>query len=222
LEANANLSRQPQSIDFAITAQDAHDRRHNLLGTIDFPRDALRLRLNQASLGAPDGAWKLLRPATVTKENELVSIEQFALKNGDREVSANGSFALSGRQDLSLNIDRLPVESLTGFLSQPPKLSGLLAMRGRIAGTAAAPEVRVSAQLNNATVAGQAYAGADAEVEYKDKQASLRFTVRQDSSHTLNGTGRVPLNLGWQNGWRADFGDGLEARAQSAGLSVGF
>jgi len=222
IEANAKLTRQPQSIDVTLAAQDSQNRKHNVAGTVDFSNDALAVHLNQASLAAPDGAWKLFRPATVIKRNDSISIDQFALRNGDREVSVSGSFALSGRQDLSINLDRLPVETLTALLAEPPKMSGLLALRARVTGTAAAPEVTTSARLSNATIGGQPYAGADADMAYRNKQASVHLVVRQDSTHTLTGTGNVPLDLSWQNGWRAEFGDGLDARAQSAGLSIAF
>jgi autotransporter translocation and assembly factor TamB len=223
IDASAKLSSQPsQSIQLNLNVQDAHDRKHSLSGTVDFLHDSLAVRLSQASLAAPDGVWKLSHPTTVTKRDDAFLIEQFALKNGDREVSLNGRAGLSGKQDVTLNVDRLPVETLTGFLSRPPKMSGLLAVQGRIAGTAAAPEITATARVSEAMIAGQSYAGADAEVNYKNKRVSARLVVRQDSAHTLNGTGVLPLNLSWQNGWRADFADGIELRAQSAGVSVAF
>ena len=222
IEANAKLSRQPQSIDLTLTAQDSQNRKHNVAGTVNFSGDGLAVHLNQASLTAPDGVWKLFRPTTVIKRNDSISIDQFALRNGDREVSVSGSFAFNGGQDLNVNVDRLPVETLTALLPESPKMSGLLALRARVTGTAAAPELTASARLSNTTIAGQPYAGADADIAYRDKQASVRLVVRQDSTHTLTGTGSVPLNLSWQSGWRAEFGNGLDAQAQSAGLSMAF
>ncbi|MGN6735983.1 MAG: translocation/assembly module TamB domain-containing protein [Candidatus Binatia bacterium] len=222
IEANAKLSRQPQSVDLTLSAQDSQNRKHNVAGTMDFSSDALIAHLNQAALIAPDGTWKLVRPATVIKRDDSISIDQFALRNGDRELSVGGHLAFNGGQDLSLTLERLPVETLTALLAEPPKMSGLLALRARVTGTAAAPELSASARLSNATIAGQPYDGADADLVYKAKQASVRLIVRQNSTHTLNGTGSVPLNLSWQNGWRAEFGEGFEARAQSAGLSMAF
>jgi autotransporter translocation and assembly factor TamB len=222
-DATAKLSQQPsRSIQINLSAQDSHERKHALSGTVDLLPDALNVRLSQASLSAPDGVWKLMSPATVSKGEDGISIAQLALKNGERELSLNGHFAFSGKQDLSLNVDRLPIETLTGFMSEPPKVSGLLAAQARVAGTAAAPEVSASARLTNAAIAGQAYAGANAEANYRNKRASLRLIVQQDSSHVLNGSGVVPLDLSWSSGWRAEFANGMELRAQSAGLSLAF
>ena len=222
-DATAKLSRQPsRSIQVNLSAQDNHERKHALSGTVDLLPDAINMHLSQASLSAPDGVWKLVSPATVSKNENGISIAQLALKNGERELSLNGTFAFSGKQDLALNIDRLPVETVTGFMSQPPKMSGLLAAQARITGTAVAPEVTASARLTNATIAGQAYAGANAEANYRNKRASLRLIVQQDSSHVLNGSGAVPLDLSWSSGWRAEFANGMELRAQSTGLSLAF
>ena len=90
-------------------------------------------------------------------------------------------------------------------------MTGLLAVKARIAGTAAAPEVTASARLSDASFAGHAYAGALADIDYKERKASLRLTVQQDAAHSLNGAGTVPLHLSWSDGWRADFAEGWYA-----------
>ena len=133
-----------------------------------------------------------------------------------------GRFGFSGPQDLNLNVERLPLDTLAAFMTQPPKMSGLLAVKARIAGTAAAPEISASARLSDASFAGQAYAGAVADVGYQSRKASLRLSVQQDATHSLNGAGTLPLNLSWHDGWRADFADGMELRLQSAGVSLAF
>src|SRR5437867_12897098 len=114
------------------------------------------------------------------------------MKNVDKELLLKGRFACAGKQDLTLNVDRLPLETVTAFFPQPPKMSGLLAVQARIAGTAAAPEIAASARLTDSMIAGQAYAGANADVNYKDKRTSLRLVLQQDSAHTPPRTRPVP------------------------------
>jgi autotransporter translocation and assembly factor TamB len=181
IDGTAKLSREPsESIEIELNAQDANDRKHALICAVGFPHDAIAVRLSQFSLSSPDGSWKLSRPATVTKRNDAFSIEQLSIKNGDKELSLNGRFAFVGKQDLTLNVDRFPLETLTAFFPQPLKMSGLLAMQARITGTAAAPEIAASARLTDSIIAGQPYAGANADVSYKDKRTSLRLAVQQD------------------------------------------
>jgi autotransporter translocation and assembly factor TamB len=223
IDATTKLSGQKSdSVQFDIGAQDSRQRKHALSGTLSYSPDVIVVRLSEAALASPDGSWKLLQPATVTKRGEAFSIEQLSMKNGDRELSLNGRFAFAGKQDVTLNVDRLPLETLMAFFPQQTKASGLLGVQARIAGTAAAPEVSASARLSNPTIEGQAYQGASADVNYKNRQASLRLAVQQDSTHTLNGSGTVPLNLSWHNGFRAETQDGMDLRVQSSGVSLGF
>ena len=223
IDATTKLSGQKSdSVQFDIGAQDTQQRKHAVSGTLSYSPEVIVVRLSEAALTSPDGSWRLLRPATVTKRGDAFSIEQFSMKNGDRELSLNGHFAFAGRQDVTLNVDRLPLETLAGFFPQQPKISGLLALQARIAGTATAPEISASAQLSDPMIEGHAYQGASADLSYKSKQASLRLAVQQDSTHTLNGSGTVPLNLSWQNEFRADPRDGMDLRLQSSGVSLGF
>ena len=158
----------------------------------------------------------------MSRRDDAFFIEQLALRNGERELSLNGRFGFSGKQDLNLNIERLPLDILAALMPEPPKMTGLLSAKARISGTAAAPELTASARLTDASFAGQAYAGAVADVGYQNRKASLRLTVQQDATHSLNGAGTLPLNLSWSDGWRADFADGMELRVQSAGVSLAF
>jgi autotransporter translocation and assembly factor TamB len=223
LNATGKLSRQQApSIQFNLNAQDMLDHKHAISGMVDLQTDAPALRLNQISLAAPDGSWRLLRPATVTQRGDAYTIDHLSMKNGEREVALNGSFAFAGKQDLTLTIDRLPLGLVTAFLAQPPKMTGLLAAQARVRGSAAAPEIAASAKLTDTTIVGQAYAGATADLTYKDKRAAVHLALHQDASHALNANGTLPVNLSWNNGFRADVADGLDFRAQSTGLSVAF
>ncbi|HMF48802.1 MAG TPA: translocation/assembly module TamB domain-containing protein, partial [Candidatus Saccharimonadales bacterium] len=223
VDTNVKMAREtPDTMQFDISALDQRDRRHGLSGTVDFAGEATAVHLSQASLGAPDGLWKLTGPAIVSRRDDAFFIEQLALRNGERELSLNGRFGFSGKQDLNLNIERLPLDILAALMPEPPKMAGLLSAKARISGTAAAPELTASARLTDASFAGQAYAGAVADVGYQNRKASLRLTVQQDATHSLNGVGTLPLDLSWSDGWRADFADGMELRAQSAGVSLAF
>src|SRR6185503_18882456 len=200
LDGKAALSRTPtQTIQLELSAQDSADRKHALNGTIDFSRDAMAARLNQVSLTAPDGQWKLAQPATLTKRDNNFFIDKLSLRNGDREVSLDGRVGFSGGQDSRLSVDGMPLETLSAFMSEPPKMSGIIAGTARIGGTAAAPEINSTFKLSDPTIAGQAYAGAVAEAQYKDKKAVLHAVIQQDAVRSLNANGTVPLLLSWND-----------------------
>ena len=222
-DGSATLARAPaQSIDLDVTAQDRADRKHALKGLLSFAPDGAALRVNQLSVAAPDGAWRLARPATLSQRGDTFVIEQLSLRNGERAVNLDGQFGFSGKQDLRLEVDRLPLETVAGFVADAPKMTGLIAAHAQIGGSAAAPEVTANLKLSDPHIAGQSYVGANAEASYKDKRAALRLLVQQDATHSLTVNGTVPLALSWQNEIRAEPGGGMEVRARSDGLSLSF
>ena len=223
IDVAAKLAREPSpSIALQLNAQDRQARRHTLSGLVEFLPDAVVARLRQAELGSPSGTWTLVSPASVTQRDDEFLIEGVSLRSDGRQLSLDGRFAFTGPQDLTLNIDRFSLETLAAFLPEEPDMTGLLAAEARITGTAAAPDVSVLAQLSDASIAGQAYAGARAELKYKDKLASLSVAVQQDATHALTGAGTFPISLSWHDGWRADFGDDMEFRLRSTGVSLAF
>jgi autotransporter translocation and assembly factor TamB len=223
LDGKVTLSRAPApTMQLDLSARDSADRKHSLNGTINFSSGAVGARLNQVSLTAPDGQWKLAQPATLAKRDNNFFIENFSLRNRDREISLAGRVGFSGGQDLRLKVDQLPLEALASFMSESPKISGIIAGTARIGGTAAAPEISATLKLTDPTIAGQPYAGAVAEAVYKDKQAVVRAVIQQDAARSLNATGTVPLLLSWKDNFRAEPLAGMDMRVQSAGVSLGF
>jgi translocation and assembly module TamB len=223
IDASAKLARQPsESMQFDISAQDAGDHRHALNGLVDFAAEGVTVRLKQAGLTLDDGLWKLAQPATLTQRGEGFLIDELALRNGKQGLSLRGRFGFSGQQDLKLNAEGIPLKAVSEFLPQQPKMTGLVGLSAQIGGTAAAPEIVAAVRLRDTTVAGQAYAGANADVNYKDKQVSLRLAVQQDATHALNGSGTLPIDLSWNNGVRAELAGDVNFRAQSTGISLGF
>lgn len=223
LDGKATLSRSPaQVIQFELSAQDNADRRHGLSGTVNISPDVVALRLTQMALNAPDGLWKLARPATLSQKDKNFLIEQVSLRNGEREVSLEGRLGFSGSQDLRLTVDRLPLETLSAFMSPPPKMSGVLGMTARIGGTAAAPEVKSTLKVSDPIIAGQSYLGASAEIQYQDRKATLRMAIQQDAAHSLTANGTVPFVLSWHEKFLAEPAQGMDVRVHSAGLSMAF
>jgi autotransporter translocation and assembly factor TamB len=223
LEGKAILSRAPaQTIQLELGALDNAERKHGFNGTVNISSDVVALRLNQVSLTAPDGLWKLARPATLSKKDKNFVIEQVSLRNGEREISLVGRLGFSGSQDLRLTVDRLPLETLSAFMSEPPKMSGVLGMTARIGGTAAAPEIAATLKVSDPIIAGQAYAGAIADIQYQDRKALLRMTIQQDAAHSLTANGTIPFVLNWNEKFHAEPAEGMDLRVQSAGLSVAF
>ena len=158
----------------------------------------------------------------MSQRGDTFVIEQLSLRNGERAINLDGQLGFAGKQDLRLEVDRLPLETLSAFMSQPPKMSGVINMTARISGTAAAPEITSSLKLSDPTIAGQAYAGAMAEIHYRERAAAIRMTVQQDTTHSLTANGTLPYVLSWHEKFRVEPAEGMDIRVQSDGLSIAF
>jgi autotransporter translocation and assembly factor TamB len=215
-------SQELYQIAVTLTARDRTDRSHLFAARFDYGSELLLAHLNRLALELPDGTWQLAAPATITRHNGVFEIDEVTLQNRAQQLSINGRFAMAGKQDLAVTVKGFPLSGLSAFLRQPPNMSGIVALRGRIAGTATAPIIHAAAELTDASFAGQRYGGATANIIYKENTAALDLLVRQDEAHSLTASGTVPLNLSWSPEWRAEAPPGMKLRVQSKGLSIAF
>jgi autotransporter translocation and assembly factor TamB len=112
--------------------------------------------------------------------------------------------SLRGTQALNLTADRVPLESLAALLPKQAKMTGLMSLQAKVGGSAAAPLISAVLKLTDSTLGDQKYQGLVAEMSYRERQADVSLTLQQDSNHSLNATGKLPLLLSWQDGWRSE------------------
>ena len=222
LDARVTLVGRSHLARVDLKAQDRFQRRHTLAATVDFGQSRIVARLRQAALNLPDGLWRLTQPATLTQSGESLIIQNLALENGEKEAALDGRIATSGSQDLIVTINQLPLETLAAFLPEEPQMTGLLALHAKISGTAAAPEITGRITVTDSKIGGQSYAGLVADLSYREREARLNATLRQDAAHALTAIGRLPLLLSWHEGWRSKITGDMYVRARSDGLSLGF
>ncbi|MEO6163393.1 MAG: translocation/assembly module TamB domain-containing protein, partial [Candidatus Binatia bacterium] len=222
LEATAKFGAASRSASIDLKAQDQAGRFHTLQTNVDYSQADIVATLKQASFNLPDGMWSLAAPATLSKRGETFNIQKLTLRNGAKTAALDGQIAMTGAQGLNLTVDQFPLEGLAAFLPKQPTMNGLLALRAQVGGTAAAPEIAGTINLTDAKIGGQSYAGLAADLNYRERQANLNLTVRQDATHTLTAAGRLPLLLSWHDGWRSDVTGDMNLRVQSAGLSLAF
>lgn len=204
---------------------DGFNRAHALKSEVDFSGQSSQeivARVSQLSLGLPDGAWTLAQPATLTRRGELFSVDKLTLRQQERQATLQGSISLGGAQSLQLSVDRFPLESFAAYLPKQPKMTGLIALEAKVVGTAAAPQIDGQIKMTDSTIGGQKYDGLEAELNFRERLASLNLTVRQDRNHALTAVGTLPLRLSWQDGWRSELAGDLDLRIKSDGLSAAF
>jgi autotransporter translocation and assembly factor TamB len=211
-----------QAIMVSASARDQEGRAHRLVAEVENQPSTQVVRAKELTLTLPDGSWRLAEPATITRANENILIDKLILVNQKQMLSVSGGFSPTGAQALDARIDRLSLATLNSFLAKAPDISGDLSARVQIRGTAAAPIIEARGEITDSKIAGQSYRGMRAATRYQNQSIALDITVEQDSTHSLDVRGTIPLALAWDRGWRAEPLGGMDLRARSAGLSLAF
>jgi autotransporter translocation and assembly factor TamB len=222
LDARVTLTENSHLARIDVKAQDRFERIHTLEASVDYGQPDIVARLSQATLSLPDGPWRLTAPATLTKSGETLVIRKLALQNGEKAAALDGRFAMTGNQSLNLTINKFPLEGLAALLPKQPTMTGRVALQATVSGTAAAPEIAGTINLTDSKIGGQSYTGLVADLSYRQREAKLNVTVRQDAAHTLTAIGRLPLLLSWHEGWRSEITGDMDVRVRSDGLSLAF
>jgi autotransporter translocation and assembly factor TamB len=216
------LTQTPAGFDLDVKVRDAQSRTHTVAARLDYQPAHVVARVARLTLDLPDGTWRLSQPVTVEQRDQDFLVDRLLMRNNGRELFLDGQFSLTGSQALRLNIEKLPIEALRAFFSEAPDVTGILSAQVQFSGTAAAPQVVAALRLENSKIAGYSYAGLVASGSYRDQRADVKATVQQDQTHMLNATATLPMTLSWNNGWRAEAADNIDARIQSSGLSLAF
>jgi autotransporter translocation and assembly factor TamB len=209
-------------IELNVKARDAQGRTHTVTGNVKYQPELLVAQLTQLSLDLPNGLWRLFQPVTVTQRGPDFMVDRFSMRNNASQLLLDGRFSLAGSQALRLDIEGFPIESARAFFPDTPDVTGILTAQLRLGGTAAAPEIQATAELDNSKIAGFSYGGLIAAGSYKNQKADLNATLRQDDLHQLSASASLPMTLAWSSGWHAEVSDNIEARVRSAGLSLAF
>ena len=209
-------------IELDAKARDAQGRNHAMAGSVKVEPEVLVAQLARLSLDLPNGVWRLSQPVTVTKRGPDFIVDRLSMRNNNSQLLLEGRFSLAGSQALRLDVEGLAIESVRAFFPDTPDVTGILSAQIQLGGTAAAPEIQATATLDNSKIAGYSYGGLVASGNYRNQKADLNATLRQDERHQLSASASLPMTLAWSSGWRAEISDNIEARVQSAGVSLAF
>lgn len=194
----------------ALTAQVSYEPRH------------VSANLTRLSLVTDAGTWRLNRPAAIAEKDGTFQIRGLRLDSNDQSVSLDGTLSSGRPQNLTARIERLRLATLSPLMPGKPQLGGIASAQLSVRGTAAAPEVTFAANLNDFEVNKMRYQGLQANLEYAGARASLAMTLRQDTAHSLEVSGYVPVSLGWAQGFQHQVMGDLDMQAKSSGLDLAF
>ncbi|HKA56967.1 MAG TPA: translocation/assembly module TamB domain-containing protein, partial [Candidatus Binatia bacterium] len=223
--AKVNLSlrgTQPMEVQTEFTGQDEQNRTQRLATQIHYQPERLEVLVKELAVQLPAGTWRNRQPAQLVMQNKTLTIDNFVLQQADHTVSAGGTFAWQGQQDLRVQVTHLPLADIRTLLGSGPQVSGSVSSEVHVRGTAASPEIDLSLDTSAVTVAGQTYAGLSVRSAYRQQQLQVNALFRQDTDHTLTAEGSVPLSLAWAGEPSPTVLGEADLRVRSAGLSLAF
>jgi translocation and assembly module TamB len=152
----------------------------------------------------------------------VLAIEDLRLVGEGHAFAVSGAVSPSGPQRLEVTADRVPLDWVKSFSREAPEMSGFVAARLNLTGTAAAPQLGATLEVSDLKIAGQPYAGLRASLDYRAPAATLNVRFDQDAEHSLTANGRVPLELRWDPQVTTRLAGDLDFAARSNGLSLAF
>jgi translocation and assembly module TamB len=213
---------QPVEVQTQFVGQDEQNRTQRLATQIRYQPERLEVLVKELTLQLSTGTWRNSQPSRVVMQNKALTIDNFRLQQADHWVSANGTFAWQGPQNLQVQITRFPLADLKTLLGTGPQISGTVNTELRVQGTAAAPELVMNLNTSAVTVAGQTFTGLTTHLGYHQQQLQVNALVSQDSTHTLSVDGGIPLSLQWEGKPSAPVLGDADLRVRSNGLSLAF
>ena len=219
----AETDRPGHRLHLDLTATQTPERRHRLRAQLLAQPERMTAQLQELSVALPLGTWQLTRPARLGYRAGGIRLDRFVLAKSDQpeqQLILRGGLAMTGVQDLQLQLTNCSLDEVTHLLPHQPRLHGTLSAEVQIAGTAEAPSITASAAVREGQIAGQAYAGANATVHYQDRKARFQLSFHQDERHALHADGSLPVALGWARGFRAAVLGDLDGAIRSDGLNL--
>ncbi len=183
-----------------------------------FALDSVRARLAAHE-------WRLESPATITLRDSAPEVTPLAISatDGSGRIVVEGS--VPGQRTGALSIDAfgVNVKDLYALLQRDTLgLSGSVGLTLDVGGTAAAPTIRGSAQLADATAGDFQAPFAQGVVNYADRRLQANLLLWRSGVRVIEVEASLPLDLGF-SGVKERQLDGplmVRARADSADLGI--
>jgi translocation and assembly module TamB len=221
LAVTTQLIRQkPAMLSLALAIADAEGHPHSASLNIATQGGNVNGVLTHLAVTAPDGVWRLTAPSNFLAGPQAITIDQFDVHNGTRELSLNGTMRFSGPQAVTLTVRNFDLDMIQPLLRPNQYPAGTISAKIEITGTAAAPVISANLTGQSLAMNQQHIGDLNADAAYNSGAADLKVALYQDSTHQMALTGRVPVTLNWAHGFHLHLGNDLAVRLYSAGLRL--
>ena len=209
-----------QTATVNLTAQDRFSHPASLRADIAYKPGLLVANLTQMEIATRHGSWQLTAPAQLTQRGPTIEIHRFSAANQNQSITLDGIIAHSGPQDIALRVRRLRLADFSEFVPDQVKLVGLASADLEVRGSSAAPLITITGKIADMKIANIPQAGFSAHFAYADGRSEGEATLAQDSTHSLNATVTLPMQVSWARGFESRATGDIDLRAVSSGLDL--
>ena len=180
-----------------------------------------RVALDSLSLLLGDDRWQLLGASHLTRDSLGLTIDSLSLGNGHGgRLALRGRVPARGSVSLELTGDSIGLADFGVLAQLPTSVGGFADFTGRVTGTRALPDVRVSARMSDFSYGGVRVERATATGAYRDRSFDVALDLYRNRVPALHGTMSVPMELTLFGARRLDAAIHGSIRADSADFAV--
>lgn len=137
--------------------------------------------------------------ASVTLNEEDITINSFSLGSGDQRIDVDGRFAFEGDEDLSVSLSNLELEALPLETMLPYEISGLLNMGLSLEGTAAMPLIAGNIQIDDLEISGFQIDSIRSGISYSDRLLHFTGNIASGLYESINVTADIPVQIAFND-----------------------
>ena len=205
----------------ALSTRDSGNHEARLNAQFLYQQGRVTGDIRQLAIDLSDGKWNLAQPALFARDSRSVTLENFALQNGDRALTLNAQLARDGPQRVGLHANAIDLGLFGSLMPKGQTIAGTASGNLLITGPAAAPVIKTNVLADDIVVNTERIGDFNGMIDYGAAGAVVRSTLIQDANHKLTITGTVPLKLSWSNGIVARVGNNQNIKVYSAGVALG-
>ncbi len=163
--------------------------------------DSTDVRLDSLAVVTAADAWSLDRTTTARIVGKSLSFDTLALTGATGgHFSARGSVPEQGPLAMSLRADRIPLADFGELFQLETSLKGAASLQAELSGTRSEPVMRLSAQAEDAQVAGLRLDHVQAQGTYSGQRLTTSLEYTRLGIPALRVTGKLPLDLALRPG----------------------
>jgi autotransporter translocation and assembly factor TamB len=199
-ELDAKTTYKQKRVDFDATAKQPQ-RTLGAAGALVLHPDHQEVHLQQLGLQTQGQTWQLASgsQATINYANNVVSVDQVTLTNGDQQIGANGVYGRTG-DAVKVTLTNVDLAGVDALLLRPPQFTGRLDGSATItadadegAGSAGTPQVKADFQINKGGFRQFHYDTLSGTVDYAGPGLTLNAKLQQNPTTWVEAKGYVPV-----------------------------